>query len=549
MAAQLQASPPGLMRRVLRNLRPSHQHGALAATLILISTQLLSRIVGYLREAYIAWAFGAGSQTDAYVAAFQLPDYLYYIVAGGAASITFVSVYTRYLAEHREREAEQVFSTVLTVMVAVLGVLIVVGEIFTAPIERWIFPGFSPEQLALCVRLTRILLPMQLFFYAGGVLSAVLLSHRMFLIPAFSPIIYTVCLILGGVLLSTRMGIAALAVGAVAGAFLGPFLLNAIGAARTGIRYRPALALGDAGFREWVRLSIPLMLGVSLAAADEWIMRWFASGGIGNIARLNYAKRLFAVPFGVLGLSIGLASMPFFARLFSEKRMTEFAQTINDAVYRSCAAAVLFSAWLWVAALPVVDLVYRRGRFQWQDSQATAVYFAVFAASLALWTAQTLYSRAFYAARNTLTPMLAASIVTALSIPVFSVLFHSWGMLGLAVASDIGILAHTLVLAVLLHRRGLVSMGQMRWLEIGKAIVVAAAAGVAAFYVGSLIPLSGRRSDDIKSLLVVTLVWGAVVALGLWITRSELPRALRRRPATPSPAPVEAAELRPLPEP
>src|SRR5262249_113928 len=158
--------------------------------------------------------------------------------------------------------------------------------------------------------------------------------HRMFLIPALAPIVYTLCIILGGVLFSPRLGIAAPALGAVSGALLGPFLLNAMGAARTGVRFRPTLALSDPGFRAWVRLSIPLMLGVALAAADEWIMRWFASGGIGNIARLNYAKRLFAVPFGVLGLSIGLVSMPFFARLFSEKRMKELAQTINDAVYR-----------------------------------------------------------------------------------------------------------------------------------------------------------------------------------------------------------------------
>src|ERR671937_101701 len=162
----------GLLRRVFRNLSPSYQHTALGATILLISAQMLSRVIGYLREAYIAWAFGAGAQTDAYVAAFQLPDYLYYIVAGGAASITFVSIYTRYLAERREEEAERVFSTVLTLMIIVLGALIVVGEVFTPQIERVIFPGFSPEQLRLCVHLTRILLPMQLFFYVGGVVSA-----------------------------------------------------------------------------------------------------------------------------------------------------------------------------------------------------------------------------------------------------------------------------------------------------------------------------------------------------------------------------------------
>ena len=103
------------MTKLLRFFRPSHQHTALSATLLLMTTVMLSRVVGYLREAYIAFAFGAGSQTDAYVAAFTLPDFLNYIVAGGAASITFISIYTRFLAEKRDADAQKTFSIIITV--------------------------------------------------------------------------------------------------------------------------------------------------------------------------------------------------------------------------------------------------------------------------------------------------------------------------------------------------------------------------------------------------------------------------------------------------
>src|SRR5260221_5810782 len=99
-------SRPTLTQRVLRNLRPSHKHSAYSATLLLIAAQVLSRIIGYAREMYVAAAFGAGRETDVYNAAFQIPDFLYYIVADGAASITFVSIYTRYLAEELHDEAE-----------------------------------------------------------------------------------------------------------------------------------------------------------------------------------------------------------------------------------------------------------------------------------------------------------------------------------------------------------------------------------------------------------------------------------------------------------
>src|ERR1700746_2583473 len=119
------------MNRILRLLRPSHQHTAFSATLLLMTAIMLSRVIGYVREAYIAWAFGAGPQTDAYVAGFTIPDWLNYIVAGGTASVTFISIYTRFVAEKREDEAQKTFSIIITVMTAVLGTGILLAEIFT----------------------------------------------------------------------------------------------------------------------------------------------------------------------------------------------------------------------------------------------------------------------------------------------------------------------------------------------------------------------------------------------------------------------------------
>jgi len=195
----------------------------------------------------------------------------------------------------------------------------VVAEIFTPQFARLMFHGFTPAQMDLCIHLTRILLPAQIFFYVGGVVSAVLLSHRLFLFPALGPLIYNIAIIAGGVVAGHRMGIASLAYGAVIGSIAGPFLINAIGAAKIGTGYRLSFEISNPAFREWVRLSIPLMLGVSLVTADDWILRHYASSGVGDIARLNYAKRLFAVPIAVLGQATGQASLPFFARLFNEK--------------------------------------------------------------------------------------------------------------------------------------------------------------------------------------------------------------------------------------
>ena len=527
------------MTRLLRFFRPSHQHTAFSATLLLMSAVMLSRVIGYIREAYIAYAFGAGPQTDAYVAAFTLPDWLNYIVAGGAASITFISIYTRFLAEKRDADAQKTFSVVITVMTTVMIAGTIFTEIFTPQFVRWMFGGFSPAQVDLTVHLTRILLPAQIFFYVGGVVSAVLLSHRLFLLPAFGPLLYNVFIIAGGVIGGRHFGIASLAYGALAGSVAGPFLASVIGAARIGTGYRPSFDVMNPAFREWVKLSIPLMLGVSLVTADDWILRHYASGGVGDIARLNYAKRLFAVPIAVLGQATGQASLPFFARLFNEKRLQEFARTVNDSVYRVSAASLLATGWMMAAAFPLIDLVYRRGRFLVSDTQSTAVYFFWFSLSLALWSAQGLYARAFYAAGDTLTPMVAVTVITGASLPVYSLLFHRYGVVGLAFASDIGIGANLLALALLLHYRKLVSLRTLRWDELGKSALTAVVAGGLSLEVArSVTPFIsgyGSRVADVLQLGLISVTWAAATAVGLWLLRSQLPNDLRRRKAAAYP--------------
>src|SRR5579864_6956223 len=200
-----------MLSRILRILRPSHQHTAFSATVLLMSTIMLSRVIGYVREAYIAYAFGAGPNTDAYVAAFTVPDWLNYILAGGTASITFISIYTRHTSQGRDRQAQDAFTSTITIMTALVCVGTLLLEIFTPQMVRVVAPYFSPAQFQSCVYLTRVLLPGQIFFYAGGIVSAVLLSRRMFLYPALSPILYNVSIIVGGWLGARRFGIASLA--------------------------------------------------------------------------------------------------------------------------------------------------------------------------------------------------------------------------------------------------------------------------------------------------------------------------------------------------
>jgi putative peptidoglycan lipid II flippase len=283
------------------------------------------------------------------------------------------------------------------------------------------------------------------------------------------------------------------------------------------------------------------MIGVSLVSADDWILRYFASDAAGAISHINYAKRLLAVPIAILGQAVGQASLPFFARLFGEKRMQEFADTVNGSVYRTAATALLASSLMMAAALPLIDLVYRlpHGHFVFSDSQATATYFFWFSLSLVFWSAQGLYARAFYAAGNTLTPMVASSLITIASLPMYRALYHAFSAVGLALASDFGIAANCLAMAVLVHRRKLVPWNELQWKELGKATITAAGAGLVSYRVAGAVQINGSRAADVEALLLVSITWAGAVAAGLWLTRSHLLGDLRRQKGTALPQVVE----------
>jgi len=324
------------------------------------------------------------------------------------------------------------------------------------------------------------------------------------------------------------MGISALGVGAFAGAYLGPFLLNAYGAYRAGLRYRPILDLKHPGLREWVRLSLPLMLGVTIITLDNQILGYFAKHGSGDISRLTYAKRLFTAPMAIIGQAAGAASLPFFASLFGRKQFSSFAAAVNSSVSRLIAFSFLGSAAMVALALPTVSLIFRRGSFHAADAASTAAYFAIFAPSLALWTAQAIYARAFYAAGETFAPMLAGTIITVASLPIYWQLHLHFGVIGLAWASNIAILCQTGTLAILAHRRSLVPLSGLDFPEITRSLLAALVSFAGIELLLHLIPHSQTQIANLITIVLGTLAWATLCVATLHLTGSKIISQLRR---------------------
>jgi putative peptidoglycan lipid II flippase len=376
--------------------------------------------------------------------------------------------------------------------------------------------------------MTRVLLPGQLLFFAGGVFGSVMLVRKQFALQAVTPLIYNVGIILGGVFLAKLIGIRSLAWGALAGVFIGPFMMNAIGAHRAGVRYRFLLDWSNPGLREWVRLSIPLMLGVSLVSFDSWIMNYFASADHGAITLLTYAKNLFAAPVA-LGQAAGAASLPFLASLFTTNDTEAFSRNVNSSVSRVVASSLLLTSWMIGLSFPLVDLIFRGGLFHRNSAHEMALYFAIFSISLSFWSAQTLYARAFYAAGNTLAPMVAGTIVVLVSLPIYWSLYRAKGAIGLAIASDIGIAIQTVSLGVLLHQRKLAALSGLEFKELARSAFAALAGFGAIYLLNRAMPPASGRWNDLLLLAAGTAAWFAVSAAVLQFTGSDLPRQLIAR--------------------
>jgi putative peptidoglycan lipid II flippase len=531
---------PSRWTRGLRLLNPTHAHSVFSASILLAASTIVSNLIGLGRGKFIAWLFGAGPQTDAYLAAFRLPDLMNNFLVGGAISITFVTLLNRYRERGEEVEGERVLFIVLNLMVLVLSVASVVLMFLAAPFIRLTNPGFPPEQVELCAQMTRVLLPAQIFLFAGSLLGSLLLVRRQFLYQAATPIIYNLSIIVFGMILHRRYGVMSLAIGATVGFLIGSFGINTIGVLRERIRFRLGIDLHHPGLRIWLYMTLPLMFGFTLPFLDQYFAGFYASHGAGDITRLANAKQLFSAPMSMLAQASGVAAMPFFAQLWASNKRYEFATGVADSVSRVIALGLLAASGMIALAHPIVGLIFGGGRFTPHDVTLTATFFTLYTVSLFAWSAQSIYARAFYATGTTWLPMLASGVIVLIAFPLYRLGYKSLGTGGLALASDAGILLQAAVLAILLHRRQMVSLASLDYKEIGRCLLAALTSGFAVWIavwgantvlaqLPNQVLLRHARVYDVCVLAIGITVWLAITKEVLEKTGSALPKIAMAR--------------------
>ncbi len=450
--------------------------GALAASVA------LSRVLGYAREAVLSRVLGLGPEVDAYGAAFMLPDLLNYFLAGGALSIAFIPFYTRVLDRDGDAAAQRFLDIVLgtTGLLAVAVTLCMwIGADALVAVQ---FPEFTPEQLALTARLTRILLPGQIFFIAGGVLRGALMARGHFASQSLAPVLYNLAIIAGGLVLGTRIGAEGFAWGALVGAVGGSFGTAWAEARRVpGLRLGARIAPRDGALHRYLLAALPLMLGVTLLTVDEWYDRWF--GGllaVGTIAALRYGRQLMQLPVAVIGQAIATAALPTLSRLHEEGKRELFDETLLGALRAGLSLACLGAAATFALAGPLVELVYQGGRFTADDSARVVPLLRIFCLAVPAWIGQQIAVRGFYARGDTWRPMWLGTAVAVAAAGLYYTLGLRHGATGLALAGVVGMTfncAGTLALLRRLH--GGPSLSALAR-TVARALGIALVAGAAA---------------------------------------------------------------------
>lgn len=486
------------------------------------SMTFLSRILGFVRDAVIARAFGAGIATDAFFVAFKLPNLLRRIFAEGAFSQAFVPILAEYRNRRGDGPTRDLVDHVATLLaLALLGVTII--GIIAAPLIVYLTaPGFaaSPQKFDTTVDLLRITFPYIFFISLTSLVGAILNTWSRFSIPAFTPALLNVSFIVFALFLLPYfdppvMGLAwAVFLGGVLQlGFQLPFV------ARLGMLPRLRLDLRDEGVRRVLRQMGPAIFGVSIGQISLLISGIFASFLVtGSVSWLYYADRLMEFPTGILGVALGTILLPSLAKSHSDGSTEEFSKLLDWGLRLTLLLAAPAALAIAILAVPLISTLFQHGAFQAHDVEMTRRALVAYSAGLIGLILVKVLAPGFYARQDIRTPV-KIGIATLIATQVMNLAFYRpLGHAGLALAIGLGACLNATLLYHTLRRRR-IFLPQGGWARfylrlVGALLVMGtviwfAAGPDASWLSGSVWTRAGR-------LAMVVLVGAAAYFAALW---------------------------------
>ncbi len=417
------------------------------------SMTLLSRILGFARDAIIARVFGAGMATDAFVVAFKLPNLLRRLFAEGAFSQAFVPILAEYRNQRGDAETHLLINRVATFLFVALMVVAALGVLGAPLVILVVAPGFSatPDKFALTVDLMRIVFPYIVFMSLVALAAGVLNTWSRFMLPAFTPVLLNVAMILAAVFAAPWFDPPILAL--AWGAFLGGVLQLALqwhGLKRLGMLPRWDWAPNDPGVRRILMLMGPAALGVSVAQISLILNTVFASFlNTGSVSWLYYADRLMEFPTGLLGVALGTILLPSLAKHYADNDSTQYSRLLDWGLRMTLMLAAPAALALGIVAVPLIATLFFYGEFSAHDVEMTRWALVAYSVGLLGLILVKVLAPGFYARQNIKTPVKIA-IFTLVATQAMNLIFI-WHLKHAGLALSIG-LGACLNAAILLHK-------------------------------------------------------------------------------------------------
>ncbi len=510
----------------------------------------LSRITGLVREVVFANFFGAGGSYvyDAFVTAFRIPNLFRDLLAEGALSAAFVSVFSREQETKGNSAAHHLYNLLATVLVPVIGVICFVLIIFMPEVVSLMAPGFAevPGKMELTIRMARIMTPFLLFIALAAKAMGALNAKGKFGVPAAASACFNVVSVASGLAIGYWVGplwnfepIVGMACGALLGG-LAQYAVQIPSLRAEGLRFRWAFDIQNSALRKVLLMMLPAVIGAAAVQINVVVNTNFASqlvddsGNIldGPVSWLGYAFRFMQLPLGLFGVAIASATLPAISRSAAAGRMDEFRDTLSRSLGLVFLLTLPATVGLVVLREPIVGLIYERGEFTAYDTQQTAAALAYYCVGLAAYAAVKVLTPAYYALEDVRIPMAVAALSVALNYGLNWYLIHvlGWDHAGLALSTSFVAVLNFLLLFFFLRNKTNGLEGGRLARSLVRICVAAVGMGVVCWVVSGWLENSlgtgfwGRAGTVAGSVLTgVGVLYGLCVALRV----SELDAAKR----------------------
>lgn len=505
-----------------------------------------SRVLGFVREAMIASVLGAGPVADAFYAALRFPNLFRRLFAEGAFNSAFVPIFAKEVETNGKESAARFAGEVFSVLALVLAGLTVLALIFMPFLAGTVIaPAFqdTPEKFDLTVLLARIMFPYLAAMSLVAMLSGVLNSFRKYFLAAFAPVLLNIVLI--GVLLAAvrsewdpRFVGVALSIGVVLAGLLQLGLL-VYGIVRLGFTFTPKRPRLTPQVKRLLTLAAPAALTGGIMQINLVIGQIIASQQDGAIALLNYADRLYQLPLGVIGIAIGVVLLPELARALGAGEHKTALTLQNRSLEFGLGLTVPAAVALALTPVPFIAVVYERGAFLPETTQAAAAALAAFAIGLPSFVLIKVLQPAYFAREDMRTPMWFSLVSLVVNAGGSLALFPVLGHVGIAAATSLAGWANALLLGWTLWRRNQFRPSPETIRRVLLIIVSAAAMGLVLFGAWFYLRDTFLASNIVIRVGIAALLIGVsmIVYFGLalatgGIDRSMLMRTVKRRRAS-----------------